>query len=76
MVPPPSQNTVGISKQITLIILYYNSSTLVTLKVIDAPILVINIFYLTVIFKFFNFDFQIFLLFVREMSASVTSYIV
>jgi len=49
MVPPPSQDTVGIFKQITLLILYYISSRLVTLlKVIDAPIQVPNIFYLTI----------------------------
>jgi len=38
MVPLPSQNPVGICNQITIIILYYISSKLVTLlKVIDAP---------------------------------------
>ena len=35
-----------------------------------------NIFYITVSFKFLNFSFQICLLFVLEMSASITSYIV
>jgi hypothetical protein len=53
------------------------SSRLVTLlKVIDAPIQVPNIFYLTVSFKFLNFSFQICLIFVPEMSDSITSYIV
>ena len=68
MLPPPSQDTVGICNQITLLILYYISSRLVILlEVIDAPIQVRNIFfYLTVIFKFLNFCFQIFLLFVPE----------
>jgi len=62
-VPPPSQNTVGICNQITLLILHYISSMLVALlKVTDAPIQVPNIFYLTVIFKFLNFSFQICLL--------------
>jgi len=37
MVPPPSQNTVGVCNQITFLSLYYISSRLVTLiKVIDA----------------------------------------
>ena len=67
----------GTCNQITLLIIYYNSSRLVTLlKVIDAPIQVPNIFYLTVRLKFLNFSFQICLLFVPEMSASITSYIV
>jgi len=77
MVLSPIQNTVGVCNQITLLILYYVSSRLVTLlEVIDAPIQVPNIFYLTVSFKSPNSSFQIFLLFVPEMSASITSYIV
>ena len=44
------------------------------LKVIDPPIQVPNIFDLTVSFKFLSL--QICLLFVPEMSASITSYIV
>ena len=77
MVPPPSHNTVGVCNRITLLILCYVSSRLVTLlKVIDAPIQVPNIFDLTVIFKFLSCSFQICLLFVPEMSASFTSYIV
>jgi len=77
MVPPPSQNTVGVCNQITLFILYYISSRLITLlKIIAVLIQVPNIFYLTVGFKLLNFSFQIFLLFVSEMSASFTSYIV
>ena len=75
MVPPPSQNTVGVCNQITFLILYYISSRLVThLKVIDAPIQVPYIFYRTLSFKFINFSFQIFLLFFPGMSASFTSY--
>ena len=63
MVPSPSQNTVGVCNQITLLILYYISSRLVTLlKVTDAPIQVCDIFYLTDSFQFINFSFQIFLL--------------
>jgi hypothetical protein len=63
--------------QITLLILYHISSRLVTLlKVIDVPIQAPNILYLTISFKFFNFGFQIFLLFVLEISANFTSYIV
>ena len=46
MVPPPSQNTVGICKQITLFILYYISSRLITLpKDIDARLQEPNIFF-------------------------------
>jgi hypothetical protein len=77
IVPSPSQNTVGVYNQITFVILHSISSRLVTLlKVTDAPIQVPNIFYLTVSFKFLDFSFQIFLLFVSEMSASIMSYIV
>jgi hypothetical protein len=55
-----NQNTVGVCNHITSVILHYISSRLVTLlKVIDAPIQVPNIFYLTVSFKFLNFSFQI-----------------
>jgi hypothetical protein len=58
-------------------LLYYINSELVTLlKVIEAPIQVPDIFYLTVSFKFINFSFQTFLLFVPEMSASFMSDIV
>jgi len=47
MVPPPSQNAVGICNQITLLILYYISARLVTLfKVNDAPLQVPNIFFI------------------------------
>jgi len=50
MVPPPSQNTVGVCKHITLLILYYVSSRLVTLlKVIDARIPVSDIFILLLV---------------------------
>ena len=62
MFPPPSPNAVGVCNQITLLILYYISSRLVTFrKVNDAPIRVPNIFYFTVSFKFLNFSSQIFL---------------
>jgi len=68
---------VGVGNQITFLILYYIISSLVPLlQVIDAPIQVPNIFYLTVSFKFLNFSFQICLIFVPEISVSVTSYIV
>ena len=69
MVPSPSQNTVGVCNQIIILIFHYISSRLVTLpKVVDAPIPVSDIFYLNVSFKFINFRFQIFLLFVAEIS--------
>ena len=59
IVPPPSQNTVGASDQITYLILYYISSRMITLlKVTDAPIQDPNIFNLTVSFKILNFGFQ------------------
>ena len=49
MVPPLSQNTVGVCNQITFLILYFIRSKLVTLlKVTDAPIQVPNIFDLLV----------------------------
>jgi len=64
MVPPPSQNTVGVSNQITLIILYYTSSRLVTLlKVTDARIQDSDILGLTISLKFINFSFQLLHLF-------------
>jgi hypothetical protein len=64
MVPPPNQSTVGLCNQITIIILYYISSILVTLlKVTEVLIQVFDIFYLTVSFKFIDISFQIFLLF-------------
>ena len=64
MVPPPSKNTVGVSNQITLIILYYTSFRLVTLlKDIDAPIQVSDILGLTISLKFIKFSFQLLLLF-------------
>ena len=45
MVPPPSQNTVGVSKQITLLILYNTSSRLeALLKFTDAPVQVPDLF--------------------------------
>ena len=64
MVPPPSQNTVGVCNLIIRLILYYISSRLVALlKIIDAPTQVPDIFCLTVSFEFTSFSFQIFLLF-------------
>jgi len=77
MVPPPSHNTVGVCNQVTFLILYFIRSRLVPLlKVIDAPIQVPNVFGLTVSFKFLSFISQICLLFVPEMSANFTYYIV
>jgi len=69
MVPPRSQNTVGVCNQITLLILYFIISRWVTLlKVTDTPIQVSDIF--DYCFKFINFSFQIFLLLVPEISIS------
>ena len=68
MAPPPSQNTLGVCNQITLLIHYYITSRLVSLlKVTDAPI---HVFY-----KFLKFSFKIFLLFAPKMPASFRSYI-
>jgi len=45
MVSPPNQNTVGVCNQITLLILYYISSRMVTiLKINDDPIQVSDIY--------------------------------
>jgi hypothetical protein len=77
IVPPSRHNTVGVCNHITFLILYYNSSRLATLpEVINAPIEVPDIVNLTVTFKFLNFSFQICLLFVPEVSATITPYIV
>src|SRR5215469_5778896 len=77
IVPPPRHNTVGVCNQISFLVLYYNSSSLVPLlEIINAPIQVPDILNLTVSFEFLNFSFQICLLFVPKMSASFTSYIV
>jgi len=64
MVSTHSQNTAGVCNQITLLILYYINSRLVTrLKIIVPSLQVSNIVDLTVSFKFVSFNFQIFLLF-------------
>jgi len=64
MVPPPSKNTVGVSKQNTHIILYYTSFRLVTLlKDIQAPMQVSDILGLTTSLKFIKFSFQSLLFF-------------
>ena len=67
----------GVYNQLSFLVLYYNSFRLVSLlEVINAPIQVPDIVDLTVSFKFLNFSFQICLLFVPKMSATITSYIV
>jgi len=77
IVPPLTQNTVGGCNQITLLIFYYISSRMVSLlKIIDVPVQVSYIYDFTVSFKFIKFSFQTLLLFVPEMSANFTSYIV
>jgi hypothetical protein len=53
----PSQNTVAVCNQVTLLILYYISSRLVILlKLFDAPILFSDIFDHTVNFTLINFS--------------------
>ena len=72
IIPPPSQNIVGVCNQITLLMLYYITSRLVTLvKVTDAPIQVSDILVLTVCFKLINFSFLTLPLFVPGMSGTV-----
>ena len=67
----------GVCNQVTFLILNYISSRLLPLlKVIDAPIQIPNVVNLAVSFKFLNFSSQIFLLFIPEMSANFSSYIV
>ena len=67
----------GVCHQISVLVLNYSSSRLVPLlEVINAPIQVPDIVDLTFSLKFLNFNFQICLLFVPKMSASITSYIV
>ena len=63
IVPLPSQNSVAVCNQITILISYFISSGLVTiLKVTDAPTHVSDILGPTVSFKPIIFSFQIFLL--------------
>jgi len=76
MVPPPSQNTVEVCNQITLLILYIGSTLLTLLKVTDATIQFSDHFDLNVRLELITFNLQIFLLFVSEMSTSFTSYII
>jgi len=48
IIPPPRYNNVGVCNQISFLVLYYNSSRLVTLlEVINAPIKVPDIVDLT-----------------------------
>jgi hypothetical protein len=55
---------VGVCNQITFAILHYISCRLVTLlKVTNAPIQVVNVFDLTVSFKFLNVSLEIWLIF-------------
>jgi len=64
----------AVCNQITLLILCYTSSRLITLlKVTDAHIQVSDMFECTVSFKFINFNFQIFLFSVPEVSFRVTT---
>jgi len=72
MVPPLSQNTVGVCNQITLLILYYISSRLRTLVKILMPLhRSLDIFDLAVSFMFINVSAQILLfLFLKCLLAS------
>ena len=67
----------GVCNQVAFLIIYYiTSRPLPILKVTDAPLQVPNILDIIVSFKFLNFSSQICLLFVREMSANFTPYLV
>ena len=76
MLPPPSQSTVAVCNQITLLILYSISSRLVTfLKINDAPVQVSNIFFILLLVSsssILAFRYPFF----PKMSAIFTSYIV
>ena len=74
MVPPPSQNTVKVCKQINLLVLYYISCRVVLCH--RCPYTSLWYFDLSVSFKFINFSFQICLHFIPDLSTSFTSYIV
>ena len=61
--PPHNQNPVGVYKQITILVLCYISSRLVTLlKLIDTPTKVSDILHSILSFVFIKFSCQIFLL--------------
>jgi len=60
-IPPHIQNTISVCKQITLLILYYILSRLVTfLNLTDATTQISDILVPTLRFKFIAFIFQIF----------------
>jgi len=68
---------VEVRNRITLLIPYYIISRFLTLlNIVDVRLQVAEVFDLTVNFKFINFSFKIFLLFVPEVSTSFTSYII
>jgi hypothetical protein len=68
---------VGICKQINIFTLHQVISRLVApLKFIYSSIEVSDVLFLTVRCKLINFAFQMFSLFIAEMSAGNTSYIV
>ena len=64
IIHPAKQNIVGVCNPVTLLIVYSISFRL--LEVIDAPIEVSGILYITFSFKLINFSLQIFLLFFLE----------
>jgi len=71
---PPIQNTLGICKQITILILDNINSRLVTFpKFIYASVQISNILCFIISFKLINFAFQIFPFLVPERSAVFSS---
>jgi hypothetical protein len=77
VVLPPIQNIVEICKQITILIFHYVISRLVApLKLIYSSIQVSDVLVLTVRCKLVGFVFQVFPLFILEISAGFTSCIV
>ena len=76
MIPPPSQNTVGVCNQNTLLTPYCIDCSLLTLlKVIDAPINSLVFFFLLFILSLLPLAF-IYSFFFPVMSTSFTSHIV
>jgi len=77
MIPPFSQNNVGVSNQISVLILYYITSSLVNLlKVIDAPIQVSDILFLLPVTRslILAFRYSFFLFLISLLASRLTSY--
>jgi len=76
MIPPPSQNNVGVCNQITLLILYSISSRLVTLLEALMPLYKFEIFFILLLVlssSMLAFRYSVFF---PDVSISFTSYTV